>query len=382
MSVIPRSPRQVRPTPKLAARAAHAVRRRTRELERAFRRVRGSVAGFGVVALLALLWPLWPGETRAPIGHVIRAYGSLRLGDEWRHFETGKPLTETLRDGDQLQTGEHSAAQMLFFGGSRLELEAGSVAQVFREPARGDVVIRMILGTGYFEFAGDSELGRHFAWEMPNGKLARVPRDERVIMTLHATRRLDDAVDAQSIEVSVVKAPARLKDPDGLELAMLANNGGEVEGLVPLIVPPIDEREGMYERAPAAAARLSSPLGHPQAIYPMPEAVMGVEEMERNQFRWKGVAGLPNDPIVAYEIVVRPAFNYEVDDTARKYQVFRTKNPDELPLARIGGSGVFLWSVRAVTAGGERSPSSSARWLEIKFPDMLRAPDLLTPKVE
>lgn len=340
-------------------------------------------------------------QRREPqLGHVVRAYGTVRIGSEWNRLATGKGLTVPMRSGDQIQTGEHSAAQVLFFGGSRLELEAGSVAQVYRE--QGQVVVRVILGTGYFEFSGDSEIGRSFAWVKPNGKLALVPRDSRVVMALHAARRLEDAVEDQAIEVKVIEADSR--DPENIELAMLANGGGETEGFVPLIVPPIVEKPRAAddeEGEPAVLGRHLASLrengiGHPRAIYPPSEAVLNLETAIKSAFKWTTVSGPAQNPVVGYEVVVRPAFNYEVEDTARKHQVFRTKglpefgseeNPENphtasLPLDRIGGTGVFLWSVRAVTADGTRGPASASRWLEIKFPEMLSAPQILTPRVE
>lgn len=387
------------------ARAAHGVRRRWREGTRAWGRLRRPFTAIILTAgvALALLWyASGPAlMSREPqLGHVVRAYGTVRMGSEWKRLETGKGLTTPVRSGEQIQTGEHSAAQVLFFGGSRLELEAGSVAQVYRE--QGQVVVRVILGTGYFEFSGDSELGRSFAWVKPNGKLALVPRDSRVVMALHAARRIEDAVEDQAIEIKVIEADSR--DPENVELAMLANGGGEVEGFVPLIVPPIVERARAGDEESAEptvlgrhlASLRDAGIGHPRAIFPPSEAVLNLETAIKSAFKWTTVRGPLANPVVGYEVVVRPAFNYEVEDTARKNQIFRTKglpefgseedpeNPQtaSLPLDRIGGTGVFLWSVRAVTANGTRGPASASRWLEIKFPEMLRAPEILTPRVE
>jgi hypothetical protein len=89
----------------------------------------------------------------------------------------------------------------------------------------------------------------------------------------------------------------------------------------------------------------------------------------------------PGDPVVSYEVVVRPAPGYEVEDSARKVQVFR-RAKEELDAEAVNGSGVFLWSVRAVTASGKRSPSSRPRWLEVKMPKLLKAPEVIQPQVK
>ena len=53
-----------------------------------------------------------------------------------------------------------------------------------------------------------------------------------------------------------------------------------------------------------------------------------------------------------------------VEDTARKTQVFKMKKL-EVPIDRINGSGVFLWSVRAVTANGDRTRYSPQAYFNL-----------------
>ena len=101
-------------------------------------------------------------------------------------------------------------------------------------------------------------------------------------------------------------------------------------------------------------------------------------------FKWRPAAAQAQDPVVSYELNVRPAFGYEVEDVARKYQtlpVTEQLGSPGLPLARVNGSGVFLWSVRAVTASGQRGPASSTQWLELRFPKILLAPQLMKPRL-
>lgn len=88
------------------------------------------------------------------------------------------------------------------------------------------------------------------------------------------------------------------------------------------------------------------------------------------------------DPIVAYEIVVRPAFGYPVEESANKVQIFQRKKKADLPIEKINGGGVFLWTIHAVTASGRIGPDTKARWLEIKFPKLLVAPQLIKPIVQ
>ena len=86
----------------------------------------------------------------------------------------------------------------------------------------------------------------------------------------------------------------------------------------------------------------SAPYMHP--VSPEQEAYVDVEREDLIKMRWQKNPGLPQDPIVAYEIMVKPAFGYETEDRARKIQQFRTKH-EEYPIEKIGGGGIFLYCV-------------------------------------
>jgi hypothetical protein len=325
------------------------------------------------------LGKLAPWSRRAQLGHVTRAYGTVRLNQEWRRLDSSHSLLEDLFAGDQLQTGEHSAAQVLFFGGSRLELEAGSVVRV--EGTDDEVKLRLLLGRAYFEFAGDASAGpaARFRVRGAEGKDLELPEEARVVLGLNAAESLEGAVELNVIDAGERRSAAqglRARSPEDLELRLLAQ-GSEVVNLRPLIVPPIEDAG----RGPAVA---SAPVGKPRPVFPRPEALVDVERDPKIAFSWKRPpAEAPADPIIGYEIIVRPAFNYEVEDRARIVQVFKARSTEsELPIEKVNGSGVFLWSVRAVTASGARGPASSSRWLEIKFPKLLRAPELMKPNVK
>ena len=50
--------------------------------------------------------------------------------------------------------------------------------------------------------------------------------------------------------------------------------------------------------------------------------------------------------------------------TIVKYYVnYQPREALEKEIEKIGGGGVFLWSVRAVTSSGKREPASQYRWL-------------------
>ncbi len=317
-------------------------------------------------AALALFFVNWQTNWFSPpvIGHVTKAYGTVKLAgldrQDQARLESSPDLLVPLHIGDQLQTGEDAAAEVLFYGGSTLQMEQGTVAEF--EDLGQDVAIRMVLGRAYFQLPAESSGGRPIVFESADGKQVEVPDGKSLVLTLDAAKKLEDAVDVQVVETD--QAPDLFTDP---ELRYLAH-GEESPDSAPLIVPPI-ESQGRFRPPPVLYA------GVLKNIRPTNEEVSNLVGRNSAYFAWDKSAGAASDPVVAYEVVVRPAFGYDVEDEARRRQIFRRKN-SHMSMDKVGGGGVFLWSVRAVTKKGERGPASAPRWLEIRFPKTLPPPEI------
>jgi len=309
------------------------------------------------------------------IGHLTRAYGTVRhtpwTAEAWSRLETDRALLVPVRNGDRVQTGEESAAEVLLYGGGRLEIAPESF--VTFEDFGESVAVRVAMGRAFLDLPDEAGGGRALGFLRADGTVMQAPRGRRFALSLSAVELLEDAVEVTEFPV-VSPGP----DPFGnLELRLLAVGSGMGERR-PLLVPPIEDRG----RWPASDARdtIATGISAPNPLFPPDEANIDVDSAESRKIRWEKVASPPEDPVVSYEVVVRPAPGYEVEDSARKFQVFR-RVKEELDAETVNGSGVFLWSVRAVTASGKRSPSSRPRWIELKMPKLLRPPEVIQPKV-
>lgn len=323
------------------------------------------------------------------VGHVTRAYGTVKrvawyamssagpmgagLDESWSRLESGKAILVPVRSGDLVQTGEESAAEFLFFGGNILQLEAGTLARF--EEDEDEVTIRLILGRAFLELADGSSVGKRFVFRKGDGTLAEVPEGKKLVLSLSAVENLEDAVEIREVEAQ--GAPDAF---ESLELRLLAH-GEEVMNRHPLLVRPIEESPDQDLLALLESREDRPRIQVPKPLFPGNESDVDVELQEGIAFHWERIQGSEGDPVIGYEVIVRPAPGYEVEDTARKVQVFKNRR-NEFPIERVNGGGVFLWSVRAVTAKGQRGPASAPRWLEIKFPKRLRPPKIMKPKVE
>lgn len=322
------------------------------------------------------------------IGHVTRAHGTVRLSSwlvgatagsawesfikpvgldaSWNRLETGRGILVPFAEGDVIQTGEESGAQLLFFGGSRLDLDKGTVARFNREDG-GDISVRLLMGRAFLDISDNIKV------RQTDGAFVELPEGKRLVLTLNT---------AQDMYADPGEG---LPDVDGheslanLELKLLS----EDERTEPLehayIVPPILDSGGKGLFQHKHQDRVLAMV--PPADYPLNDQDFNVEIQRGVSFQWQKVATSEDNSITAYEVVVRPAPGYLVEDTARKVQYFRTRT-SHIPLDKINGSGVFLWSVRAVLANGERGAGSAPRWLEVKFPALLSAPKVIKPKIE
>lgn len=316
-------------------------------------------------------------NTKDSVGHVIRAYGTVKKTpiagqssresreDAWGRLETGHGILETLHIGDQIQTGEESAAQVLFFGGSRLQIEAASLVR-FEEDA-DSIAIRMVLGRAYLEISPDKNGQQLFAFRKSDGTMSPIPKGKSLALTLSAVERLEDAVEVKLVETRY-ESSETMTD---LEMRYLAH-GEEVASAYPVLVPPIEHGT---DRSPSARTdRISAPEG----LRPGQDTFIDINRNDRALFKWSARARKPQDPVVGYQVVVRPAFSYPAEDRARKNRTFTSAEP-QLGMDNVGGGGVFLWSVRAVTASGAVGEGSTPRWIELKFPKELLSPKVLKP---
>jgi hypothetical protein len=338
--------------------------------------------------------PRW--SEPAPIGHVTHAYGTVKrttwmstpgaltglfssMDESWNRLESGRPILVPVRSGDLIQTGEESSAEILFFGGNIMHLEPGSLALF--EDGGEDVAIRLVIGRAYLELPDGLIDGKKVAIRKADGTLSNIPKDSRLVLTLNAAQSLSSEAASgpggSTDSVENIEMEPGYESPTGVELRFLAH-GEEVSNRYALLVPPIEDR-GRF-----ANPKRPNPSMKTIPITPEPEDSVDIEKTDGISFKWKKIEGSPKDPVVSYEIIVRPAPGYEVEDTARKVRVLHSSysKDGEIPIEKVDGGGVFLWSVRAVTASGERGPASTPRWLEIRFPKRLRAPEVLKPKIE
>lgn len=310
----------------------------------------------------------------ASVGHVIRAYGTVRKArvpaSEFpaseRRLATGREILAALRTGEQVQTGEDSSAEILFHGGSILQLTAGTLV-TFEEGADGEIALRLILGRAFLELSSESA---RFVFRKSDGTPAEIPPGKTFVLALNALASYDEAVEVRALEAANPAASAT-----ELEMRALAH-GEEFGQRYAVLVPPVVE--GAREPRMASKDRMA-PVRAPAGVRPGQEANVAVNTLDE-EFRWNPSNGPSEDPVTGYEFRIRPAFGYQVEDGARKDQVFLTKEP-RLPMAKVGGAGVFLWSVRAITAGGKKGNPSAARWLELSFPRLLFAPEIKKPRV-
>lgn len=333
---------------------------------------------------LVFEWGYEPNFAEAPrIGHVTRAYGTVKKAripvshypESQRRLETGRSLLAPLRLGEQIQTGEDSAAEVLFFGGTTLHMEAASLASF--EDNGDDIAIRLILGRAFLEVPPQGTIGPNgptrFVYRDAEGSHHEIPNGKKLVLTLNALEKLEEAV-----EVTTVEADPAAGSLENLELRALAI-GEQIGGRHSILVEPIRDT-GRF--AHASEWKYRSPVPVPKILYPPDQAELALSD-PNTPMLWRAQeknSSTIADPVVRYEVSVRPAFGYEVEDTARKNQTFAVSQP-EFPMGKINGGGVFLWSVRSVTASGRRSPASDSRWLELKFPKILFAPDIMKPKV-
>jgi hypothetical protein len=109
----------------------------------------------------------------------------------------------------------------------------------------------------------------------------------------------------------------------------------------------------------------------PEVTAPANDAVFDLSEGRVPKLEWQ-VPGEKRK--FSYEIVLRPA---EGDGPEK---VLKSRVP-ALPLNQVA-AGKFLWSVRAVTASGQRGPASESRWIEVKVPAQIPKPVLMPVEVE
>jgi hypothetical protein len=333
-------------------------------------------AAFGFLAYLNHSGFDWSWHHAETLGHITRVYGTVKLEHTGR-LEAGQNLLAPFHLGEQIQTGEDSAAEALFFGGSLLELQSGSVARF--EDSGENVSIQVLMGKAYFEFPPEAVSGKHFVFKTADGKLAELPSSRRVVVSLNSASRFEDAVEVKSMDPN-----QDVGSLDEAEMKYMAMEDSEYSGEHPLLVRPIAENGGPNGEGRTPASNPTYDRVKAQPMNPSNDETIDIESKEKIAFSWKPTAGPARDPVVGYEVEVRPAFGYEVEDRARTKRVIPIgeKGVNQLAVDNVGGGGVFLWSVRAITANGNRGPASTPRWLEIKFPKQLAAPELLKPKVE
>ncbi len=304
---------------------------------------------------------------RAPVlGHILRAYGTVKLisPQSPKRLPTGQSAMIPLHIGEGVQTGEDSAAEILFFGGHTLRVEKASYI-VFEERSE-EYLIRLMMGRAYLEIPQFSQGKSGLSFENSSGDIKKIPSGKKWVLTLSAMKDLEEAV-----EVNVVESNQSEDSLAEMELRHLAY-GEEVEIHHPLIVPPVEEKREEKSRS-IAQTRMKAP----RPVFPHNESEFDVEVNRKSAFAWQEMG----KNFAGYEVVVRPAFKYETQDTARARQTLPTRGSSVL-MEKVGGGGVFLWSVRAVQPDGQRGPASAPRWVEIKFPKQLMAPNLIKPKVK
>jgi hypothetical protein len=299
------------------------------------------------------------------IGHVMRAYGTVKLISQQnpKRLPTGQVAMTPLKVGEGVQTGEDSAAEILFFGGHSLQIEKASYV-VFEED-EDEYVIRLVLGRAYLEVPSFPDQKSGFKYDT-NGKVQDIPSGKKLVLTLNALKNLEEAV-----EVNIVESSQTEESLAELELRHLAY-GEEVAIHHPMIVAPVEDKAGEKSRT-----HIASRMKTPRLTTPSNESEFDVEKNRQAVFKWHPMGG----NTVGYELVVRPAFQYETDDIVRKHQTIPSRR-NSAPIEQVGGAGVFLWSVRAVQSDGTRGPASAPRWVEIKFPKQLMAPILRNPKIK
>ena len=340
-----------------------------------------------LLVLLALAMGAWfvvqistdpqtqPIEGAPQVGHVIRAYGTVKMTPGIRRVSTQGEVRVPLSIGQSIQTGEDSAALVLFFGGSKLQIEAGSVVSLGEE--EGDqVTLRLLMGRSFLEIA---DTGAKFQFLDQDGRKMASTESKRILLTLNALHTPGDAVEVREIVSKNSKASSA--ELERLELRASAH-GEEVDENYALIVPPIED-SGVD---PVIGSKYATGLRAPRPHHPENDSWVDVTDVQM-PFRWlaqadrRTAAAANEDPVVGYEVTVRPAFGYEVEEYANRHHVLKTATL-EAPMAPIHGTGTFLWQVRPVTAKGWRGPASEPRWVELKFPRILFAPVLKKPKIK
>ena len=136
------------------------------------------------------------------IGHITHAYGTVTRTHStsektWGRLETGRSILEPLALGDQVQTGDDSAAEILFYGGAVLKLDAGAVMRF--EDDGDNVSMRVILGQAFLEYPLNTS-GNHFVFRKNDGSLAEYAHGKKLVLTLSAVEELEDAVDVQVMD--------------------------------------------------------------------------------------------------------------------------------------------------------------------------------------
>jgi hypothetical protein len=240
--------------------------------------------------------------------------------------------------GDTLATGEQGSASLVFYAGGELDLDSGAMVVLSGSP---------------------EELKLNFVSGMGQVRVTRAASKKIQIAAPQTGQRSQPRVRVAVVE-KLAPVLAKASPPK------------------PKLAPAIREDK---IRDPSRTLAAVTPKGEllnrielppvPEIRSPGPDAIVDLSDGKIDRLQWDIPHGAE---IASYEVVLRPATG---DGPA---QVLKTDRK-ELALTQIKG-GKWLWSVRAVSPKGARSPASTSRWLEVRVPAQISKPRILPVRVE
>ncbi|MCC7442607.1 MAG: hypothetical protein IT285_13305 [Bdellovibrionales bacterium] len=353
----------------------------------------------------ALFWADLAGlfnQAREPVAVLRMADGTVRrLGLNQLTWDRAGGGT-LFGAGDTIATGEDGTATLAFYAGGEVLLSEGSM--IVLTGSSEELQLQFLSGTGRVRVAKEARKKITLAAAPPPVRkpAAAAPGSEgSVSQATPLPEPVAARVQVEEVEQVYVPPPpvetvregvAQASPQEAPPVAVTSGTSGAREAQEQAAPEPVALTSSIAEADVSETAQAMASGGElvsvaklpatPEVVFPSSDAVFDLTTGEVPRLQWKlpeeGSAEAQKD--LVFEVVLRPAAAAGEEDPDAEERVIRSKIPS-LPLSRVQ-HGKYLWSVRAVTADGSRSPASASRFMEVIVPAKIAPPKVLPVRVE
>lgn len=322
---------------------------------------------FGVLFVMELKGAF--SQVKDPVAVLTMSDGTVRrLGSEaltWDRAEGGALFAYQ----DTISTGENASAKLSFYAGGEVELGPGSMVKLGGDLK--ELKLNFVQGTAKVRIAKSaknnikiSEDGKSVLGSSSKSGLSRVSVQQVEDSQIQKIQ----APSAKEIKEGQLSSTDTLKTDTALNESQknqITESLKETEIKKPDQALKTDGEIASLEKLPSA----------PELEFPDNDSIIDLDKNQTASLNWESSEN--KDKGLSYEVLYRKIGPEGKKGPLKKKLVDQT----EFPLSKLG-RGRYMWSVRAVSKSGNRSPAAKSRWVEIKSLAKFSKPKLLPVVVE